>query len=321
MQENIMVFYGEDSFHIRSKISQLVKKHDIDDYNVTVYDCEETPIRDAVNDAMTIPFMSEKKIVVAKNAHFLGTHPPKKALEQDESYLLEYLKNPSETTVFILTVPAPRLDGRKDLVKRLKETSEIVECKLKSAQDLATWVKRQIANAGLHIEHDAMQELMKRIQSSTELAFQEVRKLLLYAQGESTIDKSIVERVITRNIEDNVYEITNAMLEKNHKRALEVYHDLIMYSEDPLRILGIVVTKFREMLQVKTLLEQGKSQDDIQHYFNVKSGRAYYMVQNAKSVPKDKIEHHLRELEHLDYSIKSGRVDKKMALELFILGT
>ncbi len=322
MAESIVVFYGEDSFFIKSKVNQLIKQHQVDEYNLTSYDLEETPITDALNDAQTIPFMSERKIVVMKNAHFLSSVKKKKEkLEHNLDYLVEYIQNPTSETLLILTVPHPALDKRSKLYKLLSSAGTITECKLKGKNDLANWAKRQLANAGMNIEPSALDVFIRRVGHSTELAFQEMRKLLSYAYGEETVDVAMVETIITKNVEDNVYDITNALLEKKPSRALEVYHDLIMYSEDPMRILSILVSKYREMLSVKTLLEKGLNQEDVQQYFHVSSGRAYYMVQNARQVEKEKIEEHLRNLERLDFHIKSGRIDKKHALELFILST
>ncbi len=322
MNEKIIVFYGEDTFYIRSKINQIIKKYEIDDFNLTTYDMEETRLSDAINDAQTIPFMSEKKVVVLKNAHFLANAKKKKSeVEQPLIYLENYIDSPTDETLLIISVPHQKLDGRNKVVKKLQENATINECKLKGPSDLNGWANRQAANAGLSIDPDALKLFISRVKHSTELAFSEMRKLLLYAQGQSSINKTMVENVVTKNIEDNVYDITNAILDKRPSRALEVYHDLITYSEDPLRILAIIIAKYREMIQVKTLLEKGFSQDDVQRHFQVKSGRAYFMVQNARGVPKDKIEAHLDYLEQLDYHIKSGRVDKKNALEMFILST
>ncbi len=321
MNENIIVYYGEDTFYIRSKISQLIKKYEIDDFNLTTYDMEETRLSDAISDAQTIPFMSERKIVVLKNAHFLSTVKRKGDPDQPLAYLENYLDNPTEETLLIISVPHDKLDNRNKLVKKLKEKATVSECKLKGPSDLAGWARRQAANAGLAIDNDALNLFISRVKHSTELAFLEMRKLLLYSKDQKAIDEATVRNLVTKNIEDNVYEITNAILAQQTSRALEIYQDLITYSEDPLRILSIIITKYREMAQVKTLLEKGMSQEDIQRHFRVKSGRAYYMVQNARGVPKDRIEDHLRYLEELDFYIKSGRVDKKHAVEMFILST
>lgn len=45
------------------------------------------------------------------------------------------------------------------------------------------------------------------------------------------------------------------------------------------------------------------------------------MLKNAKSVKMSVVKKHLRKLEDIDYKIKTGQIDKKIGLELFILGT
>ena len=320
MSERVILFYGEDTFYIKSKVNQIIKKYDVDDFNTTTYDLEESLLQDALNDAMTIPFMSDRKVIICSNASFLGSEKPKKALNHNIDMLANYLDKPAEETILIITVPIAQLDSRKAIVKQLKKHS-VVECKLKTSQDLITWARRQVGNTSMTIDQDALNEFIKRVEHSTEFAYLEMKKLLLYCNGLDHIDLSIVKKVITKNIEDNVYEITNALLARNHRKALEVYHDLVLYSEDPLRILNIIIHKYREMLHVRTLLDQGHDQQAIQEYYNVTSGRAYYMVQNAKSVNLAKLKEHLVHLEKLDYHIKTGVMDKKLALELFILST
>ena len=236
-------------------------------------------------------------------------------------YLRDYLDNSTDESILILSAPCAKLDQRLKIVKILKEKATVTECRLKGPQDLKNWARRQIAQSGISIDNDALEEFMKRVQHSTEFAFLEMRKLLLYAEGEKNIDKTMIETVITKNIEDNVFDITKAILNHDHAQALRVYQDLITYREDPLKILGIIVTKYREMAHVKKLLDKGYAQDDVARHYAVKSGRAYFMVQNAKTVPMDTIEEHLIHLERLDKAIKTGIIDKKMAIELFILNT
>jgi DNA polymerase-3 subunit delta len=320
VKDQVILFYGEDTFYIKSKINQLIKQYDVDDYNLATYDLDETPLTNAINDALTIPFMSEKKIVIAQNARFLGTEKVKKAIDHDIDLLANYLDNPSSETLLILTAPLNKLDERKAIMKKLRQF-KVSECKLKSGNDLVSWAKRQIGNQSMSIDQDALDEFINRVKHSTEFAYLEMRKLLLYAHDVNHIDLAMIKKVITKNVEDNVYEITNALLERNHQKALEVYQDLILYSEDPFRILGTLINKYREMLHVRTLLDSGKNQADIQALFEVSSGRAYYMVQNAKTARLDQIKEYLSHLEKLDYHIKIGRIDKKMALELFILST
>ena len=165
-----------------------------------------------------------------------------------------------------------------------------------------------------------LNELLKRVENNTEVLVNETQKLILYAEGNRNVDLDTIKKVITKNVEDNVYEITNMLLENNRSKALEIYYDLVMHSEDPLRILGILVNKYREILHTKLLLKAGKDKADIANYFNATSGRTYYIMKNARGVSSDLVEQHLRTLEDIDYKIKTGQIDKKLGLELFILG-
>ena len=54
--------------------------------------------------------------------------------------------------------------------------------------------------------------------------------------------------------------------------------------------------------------------------FGFSSGRAYYLVRDAKSIELSKLERYLEQLADLDYDSKSGKIDPRLGFELFILG-
>jgi DNA polymerase-3 subunit delta len=60
------------------------------------------------------------------------------------------------------------------------------------------------------------------------------------------------------------------------------------------------------------------SQEAIMKFFNATKGRAYYILKNANEIPEQKLFQYLSELEMLDYQIKSGQIDKKIGLEMFL---
>ena len=58
---------------------------------------------------------------------------------------------------------------------------------------------------------------------------------------------------------------------------------------------------------------------DIQTKLNIKSGYAYNLINNFKSMEMDKIKKCIISLGELDYKIKSGKVNPKNGFELFLL--
>lgn len=322
MSKQLFLYYGIDLYIIKQKTNQLITQFGLDEYNVTTYDMEEINIEDAVNDAFTIPFMANMKMVIVKNAYFLSNEgAPKKEIKHNLDSLKRYIENAPEESIMVLQVPYQKLDERKAMTKLLKQVAVVEECTPLQEQDLRGWVKRQLGKHGIAIEADALNELLKRVENNTEVLVSETTKLVLYAEDLRVVDLETVKKVITKNVEDNVYEITNSLLVNERGRALEIYNDLIMHSEDPLRILGILATKYREILHTKLLLDEGKDKSEIATYFNATSGRTFYIMKNARSVRMDVVESQLKKLEELDFQIKTGQIDKKIGLELFILGT
>lgn len=321
MDKLVYLFHGSDRFIIKSKINNLINKYKVDDFNVSNYDMEETNVKNAINDASTIPFMSDKKIIVLRNSYFLSTEKPKKVLDHDVDALKRYLDNPVQETILIIAAPYSKIDDRKAITKEIKKIAEVVKCEPLKEADSSNWIKRQLGKNSITIDSDALNEFLKRVENNTEVLVNETSKLLSYSEDMNHIDINTIKKVITKNVEDNVYEITNMILENKQGRALEIYNDLVMHSEDPLRILGILVNKYREILHVKYLVQQGKDKSEIARYYNASAGRAYYMMKNASSVKLGVVKKHLKKLEVLDYQIKSGQINKRTGLELFILST
>jgi len=321
MSESIYLLYGTDNFIIKSKTNQIITKADVDDFNVTYDDAEEINVESAVNDASTIPFITDKKIVVIKNAYLLSTEKLKKEIPHNLDALSRYLNNPVAETILIINAPYDKLDERKAITKLILKVATTEKCIPMKEAELGNWVRRQLSKVNVNIDKNALDEVLKRVSNNTEVLVNETKKLVLYAQDMNRVDIETVKKVITKNVEDNVYEITNNILDNKRSRALEIYNDLVMHSEDPLRILGILVNKYREILHVKLLIASGKDKTDVASYYRASPGRAFYMIKNASSVNMDIVKQHLKSLEKLDYQIKSGQIDKKIGLELFILGT
>jgi DNA polymerase-3 subunit delta len=322
MSERVVLLYGTDIYIIKQKTNQLIAEHAIDEFNVTTYDMEDQNVEEAINDASTIPFLSDQKMVVLKNTYFLSTDTTKrKEIDHNIDAFRRYIEQPVDETVLVIQVPYEKLDQRKAITKLVVQHAAVEECKALPEQDIRGWVRRQLGKQGIAIDPDALEELVKRAMHDTEVLVSETTKLMYYAEGMRSVDLDTVKRVVTKNVEDNVYEITNKILANQRGEALAIYNDLVMHSEDPLRILSILVNKYREILHTKLLMQEGKSKADIADYFRASSGRAYYIMKNAQAVRRDVVEDQLAKLEELDFQIKSGRIEKRIGLELFILGT
>lgn len=320
MNGNLFLLFGTDGYLMKTRTDAILAEHGVDAADVESFDMEETPLEDAVNSAMTIPFLSERKGVILRNCVFLTAGKSPKELDQPLPYLFRYLSNPSPSTVMILQAPYEKLDTRKQVYRACEESCRIVECAASKKEDIYALVKKTVAEAGKTMDADALEEFVNRTDRDASLAVHELEKLLLYADTLPRIDLAMVWKVTTRNLEDNVFELVNAILARDSRTVTRVYQDLFRVGTEPMNVLSLVIGKFQEILYAKELLRTNRSFEDIMKFFNATKGRTYYIVKNAKDLSDDQLSRYMNELEKIDFRIKSGALDKKIALELFLLG-
>ncbi len=128
-QNPIYLLYGNERFLIEEKRKTLMG-HDIDDIDINIYDMTEFPIEIALEDAETLPFLSDRRIVIVKNPFFLTSEKKlasQTEVEHDLKRLEQYLENPSPYATVIFEAPYAKLDERKKIVKLLKKNAEGIE--------------------------------------------------------------------------------------------------------------------------------------------------------------------------------------------------
>lgn len=313
-----VIIYGNDTFFIKNKTKQLFLEAGIDAFNVSMFDLEEKPLDEALNDALTVPFLGENKAVVVLNASFLSD-PKQKGLMEDSNMFDGMIHSTIDSTLLIFQVPSSSLHKQK-WIEPLINASELISAPVKKPEDLKAWVDRQLSKARIQMNRSAYDLLIERITHDPEVAYNEIKKLLLYANDSKFIDEETIDHLITVKLDDNIYNIINLLMARQKKEAYKKVEALMDAKEDPLRILTTMIQKFREILLTQSMLEKGYDQNKIAQTMNVKSGRAYYMVKNAKVFSKLRTSEALEKLERYDVQIKTGHIDKKLALELFIFG-
>lgn len=318
MEQLLYVLYGNDPVKIKERLAALIQEKHIETEAVEMYDYEESSLDDVLDSAMTIPFLTDNKAVVLTSATFLSGEKAKEGEELALKRLDDYLSNPNPTTLLILIVMSEKLDSRKALVKKLTDFAVIENLGKAEKGDLFAEVRSKIQAAGLHMDANALQLFLTRVGDDPLTLKHELDKLLLYAMGMSKIDIETVKSVTIRNPEENIFLLVNAILEGDRQSVLRIYQDLRSASVDPIWMMGVIMNKFQEILEVQAYLRQKTTQEELMKIFGASKGRAYYMMKNARETDPNALYESISRLEKLDFDIKSGRVDKALGVEMFL---
>lgn len=318
----LYVCYGTEKFRMQEFLSYLIKKlvpEDNREFAVSRYDLSEASLDDVLEDAGTTPFLAERKVVVASGAAFLTAAKETGKIEHRPEKLLEYLKSPADFSVVVLTVDAEKLDERKKIVKSLKEHGCLMAFAPLTAADLSDWVKRRAQALSIRFEGTAAEMFLMMGGTNLQSLSSELEKISLYVGQGGVVTEEVVDKLVTRTTEQDVFMLIDDIVRLRKERAITTLHELLRRKEEPIKIAILMTRQFRMMLQVKELERQSYSQQQIASQLGGHPYGIKIAAEQAKRFSFDQLSAVLGQLAELDYGMKTGRVDKNLGLELFIL--
>ncbi|MEO2074523.1 MAG: DNA polymerase III subunit delta [Bacillus sp. (in: firmicutes)] len=317
----IYLLYGTEAFLI-NETKQLLLNHILDeeekDFNFSAYDLEETPIDVALEDAETFPFLGEKKVVFLHNPVFLTAEKTKEKVVHDLTKLEAYLKEPAPYTVMVISAPYEKLDERKKITKELKRNAELVEAKKLNEHELKNWIKDRAAGNGIEIEAAAIDQLLALVGTNMFMITTEVDKLALYAAEHNRIDVDLVEKLVARSLEQNIFTLIEKVVQRRLDEALRIYYDLLKQNEEPIKILALLAGQFRLIYQVKELSRRGYGQQQIAGYLKTHPFRVKLASGQANKFTDEELAQLMELLAEADYQMKTGGMNKSLLIEMLL---
>lgn len=162
-------------------------------------------------------------------------------------------KNPDN----ILLIVCPRLDAasqRTAWVKAVEKDGVFVPIWPIDRHQYMGWLKHRVQNAGLQIEQDALAMLAHHTEGNLLAAVQEVEKLKLL--GENQINIDLLNETITNNSRFNAFQLADACLLGQVANASHILSQLKAEGVEPILILGALVRKIRQLINLKPLPPQ-----------------------------------------------------------------
>lgn len=320
----VYICYGSETYRMEEFISFLTDKwiDPVDrDFAVSKFDLAETNVEAVIDDAETLPFMGARKLIIAKDAVFFTAAKEHARVEHKLDRLLDYLKSPAPYSVIVFMIAADKLDERKKLVKTMIERKGTVPFLPMNADDLLQWVRRQAEKLHFTFAEGAEQMLILNCGGHLQTLAGEMQKLSLHIGINGVITPHIVESMVTRSTERNVFLMIDELVRLRLDKALELLHELLKHKEEPVKILALMARQFRNMLMIKQLTMKGSSQQQMASQLGLHPYAVKIAAEQARRYETDKLKQALCHLADTDYRMKTGQIDKVLALEMFMLRT
>lgn len=312
----IFVIYGQEHYLMEKQLEKLKKQLNCHDelLNYSSYDLEQAPIEAVIQDLATPGFLADNKMVVVRNPLFLTGQKSK--VQVDDAKIQKCLELCDEFNHLVFYLDYDKLDERKKIVKQLNQIGKIYKFSSLTHQKMSDSYRQMIAKRQATITNDALELLLLRHSGGLLEAIMNVEKLTLYTK---TIDREAVAKVILKPLEENIFELQNAILKKDRSKMFGIYRDLMVLNEEPIKLIVLLANALRLLYQVSLLDRKGYNDGEIAKMLNINRFRLKYIREDSKYHSLDQIQDLLNQLAQLDFQIKTGRIDKKLGFELFLL--
>ena len=289
------------------------------DLNVGRFNMEEVSIQTAIQDAESVPFFGERRLVLVDHPSFFTGEKEKKSMDHQLERLQAYLENPMESSVMVFFAPYDKLDQRKKIVKQLKKVAVLLDASELTERDVKQYIQDSLRNHQYTIQEEALETLLVKTQYSLTNSMKELDKLMIASIDTKMIPLELVESLVAKTLEQNIFELGESILKKEGVKALQIYHDMLLQKEAPMKMNAILLGQFRLLLQVSYLKREGYQEPEIQKTLGVHPYRVKIALQQSRKFGLPLLEKAFMQLVDTEYALKTSVGIKEMQLEWFIL--
>lgn len=308
---NFYLIYGVDSSIINNELNKLISKLGIDD--IVKYDMTNSSLLDVIEDASTVGLFSTNKIIVLDDCNFLCANKSIDDIEKLEEYIERY--NPNNYCIFITY--NDKVDSRKKIYKLLKKNGNIIELSNIDDNYLINYVSDTLKEEDYKIED--INYFINKVGKNLYNIRNELEKLMMYKLETKEIKNEDIDKISIKTLEEEIFAFTDAVILKNTSKALSLLEEFLKKDYEEIQIILLLASQFRFMFQVKRLLNKGKSEFEISKILEVNPYRVKFTIKKLYSYSEDMLLDYIKKLAKMDHDIKLGLINKRIALELFIL--
>lgn len=298
----VYVVSGEDEYLKDGTLNafKAIVDKDYADFNLSLISGD---VAGAIDAAYTFPMFDERRVVILSL---------QAALTEGEKALLDkYLASPSDCGVLVI-------DCDDDVAKTIKSKKAVaVKCSRLENGEIIEQINLLAQRApSIKVNSDAANELIERTQGNMARIASEIAKLKSYSNG--TITRQDVCQMVSADIDFQIYELSNAVAEKNADKALEVLDTFFKNGVRGVTIVNLLYDKYRNMLHAE--LNKGMSNEDIAKLLGMKSpGAVYFLRKVSSTYSQMRLKRCVDYLHNLQFDVLSGARNDMSAIHEAVL--
>ena len=337
------LLHGNDEFTCREQLKKLRQQGDFA-YNQDAYAGGEVSLVTLAATCNTFPFLSTQRLVIldglpkkrrGEDASADASAPPetpaggkgrkkkgnKGGLESRAAFekgLAALVPGLPDSTVLIVLVEE-ELTANSTLLKAGQEHGQVIQSTLPRGAGVESWIKKRAQGMGVKITGEAVALLANFIGNQLRLLAAELDKLATYVGPGATIEAEHVHLLSAQVQEARIFDLTDALAQRNRSLALNLLHELLTDGQHPLALLPTITSQIRNLLLVKEMAATGLRSAQIASAIGSPPFVIEKTMRNIGKFSMVQLENTYRRLLETDAALKRSRLTPEMALDLLIV--
>ena len=309
---------GDEPYYI-DLISDYIETNALDEsqknFNQFVIYGRDAMVSDILTHARRFPMMSDRQVVLVKEAQEI----PDLKKENAQKLLVNYLEQPTPSTILVFCYKYKTIDKRKVFGKAIEKAAvEVVTKKIYDNQ-IPHWIKDYLAVKDVEISEKASQMLVEYIGNNLERLSHEIDKVLINLKGKSKIEAEDVQEYVGISKEFNVFELQKALAVKDVMKANQIIN---YFSSNPrnhpiIPIIALLFSFFSKLLLVHH--SKNKAESNLASILKINPYFVKEYISAARSYSLEKVIgniHHLRKADLSSKGVDSNMEDSQILKEL-----
>lgn len=301
---------GEEAYLKVQYKNKLLKALNPDDdtMNFNHYEGRNIDVKELIDLCETMPFFADRRVVLLEDTGFFKN-------KCDE--LADYMKELPDYLCLVFV--EDEVDKRSKMYKAVKSCGRIGEFARQDEKTLMQWAAGILKKEGKNITQRDMELLLTMTGIDMGNLRMELEKLITYTGDRNVVTRADIQEVCTTQTQNKIFDMVRAVTEKNQKRALDLYYDLLTLKEPPMRILFLLAKQFRQLLLVKEYTEEGVAQPEMASRLGVPSFVVRNIASCARSYRISELRQAVTDFVDAEEAVKTGRLQDVLSVELLIV--
>lgn len=311
------IYCCKQKFFLKEQIKKKINNFLNEVNNLNYLVINDNKIDNIVNNCLEVSLFGDKKVIVVDNASFLLEKS--EISEKDVNILNKFLSVKNNNIIVFFLIYEEKINFNKKILKN--DILKNLEISYFHTLDKNSWLKyvqTVINEKKINIEFDAILELADRTTNDYNKLFNEIEKIFLCER--KILLKDIFD-LISRPVENNVFDLLNALLDNNISLSLQIFYDLIKYdnfnNNFSIFLLNVFAKQVRFFYLCDFLFKNGNNVIEIANKLKANKIRVKIVLKKTKKIKN--ILNILDDIYEIDFKIKSSQIDKKTAIEFFII--